>query len=311
MKEIPLLVILGATASGKTSTAIQVALELGGEIISADSMQIYRGLDVGTAKPTPRERAAVPHHLVDVVDPGESFSVAIFQRRAYRLIKEIHGRGRLPLLVGGTGLYIRAVTEGWAVGRHPPDPCYREKLREIGETRGSQHLHRCLSRLDPQASTRIDPADLKRIIRALEIFRSGVGDKAEEGPDPGAPPRDPLKTGLFWPREELYRRIEDRVDMMMEAGWLEEVRELSRQGLHQWVTSSQALGYGHLASYLRGEKDLERALREIKRDTRRFAKRQLTWFRREKDIIWVQGGEGAAADIVRVAAGKWPELTKG
>ncbi len=308
LSSIPLLIILGPTATGKTQVAVEVAAGLGGEIVSADSMQVYRELDIGTAKPTAEERRRVPHHLVDVVDPGEAFNVARFQQMALKAIRDIHRRGRLPLLVGGTGLYIRALAEGFVVGQAPPDWDYRRRLEKVAARRGTDHLHRCLSQVDPEAAREINQADLKRVIRALEVFRQTGTPKTQLEHRNPPTDLDLLKVGLDRPREELYRRIDIRVERMIESGWIEEVRRLLNRGLEDWVASSQALGYRHLAAYVRGHRGLEETIRLIKRDTRRFAKRQLTWFRRERGVIWVPAGPPAVPDIASLAAGKWPGL---
>lgn len=282
----PLLVITGPTATGKTAVGIEVARRVDGEIISADSMMVYRGMDIGTAKPTLAERKGVPHHLIDVVDPGEDFSVATFQTLAEALIREISGRGRLPILVGGTGLYIRAVLEGYRF-TGGVDRELRRRLAAEARRFGPAYLHERLRGVDPETAARLHPNDLKRIIRALEVFY-GTGTPVSRGASAGGGPGyDALVFGLFLERRELYRRIEERVDAMLAAGLVEEVRRLLEGGLRRDATAMQALGYKELAAYLAGEVSLEEAVCLLKRNTRRFAKRQLTWFRREERIRWL------------------------
>uniref|UniRef100_A0A7C2EB94 tRNA dimethylallyltransferase n=1 Tax=Ammonifex degensii TaxID=42838 RepID=A0A7C2EB94_9THEO len=282
----PLLAITGPTATGKTAVGIEVALRVEGEVVSADSMMVYRGMDIGTAKPTLAERKGVPHHLIDVVDPGEDFSVATFQTLARKLIREINARGRLPILVGGTGLYIKAVLDGYRFTGGVDRELRRRLAAEAGRF-GPAYLHERLRAVDPETAARLHPNDLKRIIRALEVFyRTGApisrAASAETGPE-----YDALVYGLFLERQELYRRIEERVDAMLEAGLVEEVRRLLKGGLKRDATAMQALGYKEIAAYLAGEVTLEEAVYLLKRNTRRFAKRQLTWFRRDGRIRWL------------------------
>lgn len=283
--KLPLLVITGPTATGKSAVAVEVALRVGGEIISADSMLVYRGMDIGTAKPTPAERKGVPHHLIDIVEPGEDFSVATFQAMARDLIAEINARGSLPILVGGTGLYIRAVLRGFRFAGGV-DKELRRRLAGEARLFGPVHLHEKLRAVDPEAAARIHPHNVKRVIRALEVFyQTGKPISAAAGQE--NPPYDALVFGLYLDRQELYRRIEARVDAMLKAGLVEEVRHLLARGLPRETTAMQALGYKEIAAYLAGEVTLEEAVRLLKRNTRRFAKRQFTWFRREEGICWL------------------------
>ncbi|ACX53002.1 tRNA delta(2)-isopentenylpyrophosphate transferase [Ammonifex degensii KC4] len=303
MKKLwPLVVITGPTATGKTAVGIEVALRLGGEIISADSMMVYKGMDIGTAKPSLEERKGVPHHLIDVVEPHEHFSVGAFQALARKLIEEIHSRGKLPLLVGGTALYIRAVIDGY-IFTVKADKELRQRLLEEAQEKGTTHLHAQLQAIDPQAAAKIHPRDRKRLVRALEIYYQ-TGKPPSEVMKKEPPPYDVLMFGLNLAREELYRRIEQRVDAMLAAGLVEEVRRLLEQGVPPQATSMQGLGYKEIAAYLRGEISLERAVYLIKRNTRRFAKRQLTWFRHDPRIRWLdvaqyKGIEDLAEEIVR------------
>ena len=281
-----LVVILGPTASGKTATAIRLAEAIGGEIVSADSMQVYRGLDIGTAKPTEEERARVPFHLLDVVDVDEDFTVVDFQQLAAHCVVDIQSRGRLPILCGGTGFYIRAFLEGFAIAGLPSDPALRERLDEEARNQGSEALHARLARVDPDAAARIGRNDRFRIVRALEVCQ------AAGRPFTSLQARSPLgltsvKIGLTWSRPALYRRINERATSMLEAGWLQETRDLLAKGYAERAVAKRALGYRWLISHLNGEMTLDEALEMIRRDTRRYAKRQMTWFRKEPDVNWI------------------------
>ncbi len=310
---IPLVVIVGPTAVGKTEVAIRVALRVGGEVVSADSAQVYRGMDVGTAKPTLEERRGVPHHLIDVVNPDYVFNVAEFQRLADEAIRQIHARGNLPMLVGGTGLYVKAVVDRYWFEPMPADQQLRHTLRQLARRRGAAWLHQQLAEIDPPAAARIHPNDLRRVVRALEVYhRTGHPPSywhRQRRPGPGY---DVLMVGLNRPREELYARINHRVDRMMERGFLDEVRRLLDAGYDPRCYALQSLGYREMIAHLRGEIPLEEAVRLFKRNVRRLAKRQLTWFRRDRRIRWIQMGhhmgvEGVVEEIVKMMAGKWPE----
>ncbi|MBI5189727.1 MAG: tRNA (adenosine(37)-N6)-dimethylallyltransferase MiaA [Nitrospirae bacterium] len=287
----PLLIIIGPTAVGKTGLSLSLAEELGAEIISADSMQVYRGMDIGTAKPTAEERARVPHHLLDVADPRGEFSAGEFLRLAEAAIDDIRGRGRIPLVVGGTGLYIRALTDGLFEGP-AADQRLRDELTEKERTGGAGTLYRLLAEADPDAAVRIHPADLRRIIRALEVFYNGgttiSGMHAEHrAAREDFPQRQVRIAGLTRDRAGLYSRIDARVDAMMESGFLDEVAGLREMGCTRGSASMLALGYKQLMSHLDGEVPLDEAVRLIKRDTRRFAKRQYTWFNADSRVRWV------------------------
>lgn len=286
---IPLLVIIGPTAIGKTSLSIELALRFNGEIISGDSMQVYRYMDIGTAKIKSEEMKGVPHHLLDIKDPGESFSAADFQALAREKIKEVSQRGKLPILVGGTGLYINSVIDPYEFTPQKGVDEYRKEMFRLAEDKGNESLHRMLAEVDPEAAHRIHINDLKRITRALEYYRitgkpiSG-NTRAKENE---SSIYDLLIIGLIMNRTQLYKRINERVELMMKQGFLQEVKSLINQGFTPDLPSMQGLGYKQLCSYLQGEYDLSMAVELIKRDTRRFAKRQLTWFRRDQRIIWV------------------------
>ncbi len=286
---IPLLVIAGPTATGKTEAAIQVAQAVGGEIVSADSMQIYRGMDIGTAKPTPQEQAQAVFHLIDIVDPDEEYNVACFQRDAQEAISDIHQRGRLPILCGGTGLYVQTVLEHFDFPPGPADKRVREGLeREAGEV-GVAAMHEHLAEADPVAAARIEPNDLKRIVRALEVYElSGRPMSAQQRVDDSPAGRyNRLSFVLCCPRQLLYQRIDQRVDEMMAQGWRAEVQGLRAAGYRSGTQAMQAIGYRHLLRYLEDGGELVVVVEEIKRDIRRLAKRQMTWFRHRGDFDWL------------------------
>jgi tRNA dimethylallyltransferase len=289
------IAIAGPTATGKSACGALLARKLGGEVISADSAQIYRGMDIGTAKVSRQEMLGVPHHLIDIRDPSESYSAAQFVRDALEIIDDLHRRGKVPILVGGTGFYVHAVLYPLDFGGRDADPLLRERLEE----KSGEALYGQLMREDPSAADRLHPNDRKRVIRALEIALSG-GRKG--GGFRQMRPRfdDAALFGLTMSRESLYRRIEWRVDQMMAAGFLDEVRNLLAQdGVTRQSLSMQSLGYKQLAAHLAGEFTLEEAVEEIKKQTRRFAKRQLTWFRREEGIRWLDvETHGNAEEIV-------------
>ncbi len=287
----PLLVIVGPTAVGKTEISLALAEELGAEIVSADSMQVYRGMDIGTAKPTPAERVRVVHHMIDVADPKDEFSVGEYLRMADIAIGDIRARGGTPLVVGGTGLYVRALADGIFAGPSA-DRALREELIERERDGGPGTLHAELMDADPEAAARIHPSDIRRIVRALEVYRTkGVPiseyQKAHRASGPGRPVRI---AGLMRSRPELYARIDARVDAMMDAGLLHEVESLRDAGCNRDMVSMQALGYKQLMAHLDGEYPLDETVRLIRRDTRRYAKRQFTWFNADERVRWVDMG---------------------
>lgn len=294
-RPIPLLVIAGPTAAGKTEIALQVAECVGGEIVSADSMQIYQRMDIGTAKPTAEERARAPIHLIDFVPPDGEYTVSDFCRDAARIIAEIDARGRLPILCGGTGLYIRALTEGFDFPIGPPDKSIRARLWAEAQERGPQALHARLARLDPAAAARIEPGDARRTIRALEVHELtgrpiSAAQRRRAVDALTAPEYTCAKYVLTAPRELLFARIERRVDAMMAAGWPDEVRALLASGVNTRSQSMQAIGYRHLLQHRSGERGLEETVELIKRDTRRYAKRQMTWLRAGRGYRWLAIG---------------------
>ena len=286
----PLVALVGPTAVGKTALALRLADELALEVVSADSRQVYRYMDIGTAKPAAREQSRVRHHLVDVVDPDESFTLARYQQMAYAAINDIHSRGRLPLLVGGTGLYVKAVLEGLSIPHVEPDARLREELLSEAATRGYQVLHDRLREVDPLAAGRIDARNVRRVVRALEVcYRLGQPMSSVQQAVP--PPYGILRLGLTMPRELLYRRIDERVERMIAAGLVDEVRALVARGYAYSLPAMSGLGYRQMGMYLRGEVSLDEAVALIKRHTRRFVRQQATWFRTDDPAIhWFEVG---------------------
>jgi tRNA dimethylallyltransferase len=284
----PLVVIVGPTAVGKTRLALRLAGELGAEIVSADSRQVYRGMDIGTDKPAAEERQRVPHHLVDIVDPDEKLTLARYQDMAYAAIEDVLARGRVPLLVGGTGLYIKAVVEGWSIPRVKPNEALRAELYREAEVKGEEALHARLRQVDPVAAEKIDPRNVRRVIRALEVYLE-TGKPISELQRRRPPPYRILQIGLTMDRAALYQRIDQRVDRMIERGLVEEVRGLVEQGYGRELPAMSGLGYRQIGCYLRDEISLEEAICLIKRDTRRFVRQQYNWFRLDDERIhWFQ-----------------------
>ena len=285
-----ILVVSGPTASGKTALAVELALAHNGEVVSADSMQIYRRMDIGTAKPTRAEMRGVPHHMLDVADPEEDFSVARYVELAARCVNDILARGKLPIVAGGTGLYIDSLLSGRTFARFDPDSPLRRELEEELARRGGAALLEELARVDPDTAARLHPNDGKRIVRALEVYRStGTTLTEHNAMTRSLPPRyDALTLTLaFQRREDMWDRIDRRVDRMMADGLAEEVRALLDSGVPDRCTAMQAIGYKEMAAALRGDGDTARAAEEIKLRSRQYAKRQLTWFRRNPDARWL------------------------
>lgn len=285
----PLIVLTGPTAVGKTSLSIALAKAVNGEIISADSMQVYKKMDIGSAKIRPEEMNGVKHYLVDVLDPKEEFHIVKFQQMAKEAMEEIYAKGKIPILVGGTGFYIQAVTKDIDFTEAEQKNEYRKELEVLAKEKGGEYLHEMLKEVDPKSAEAIHSHNVKRVIRALEFYHQNqtpISAHNEEQKKNESPYRLAYFV-LNMPRELLYKRIDLRVDQMLEEGLLEEVKDLQKEGCCRGMVSMQGLGYKEILDYLEGKYSLEEAVRILKRDTRHFAKRQLTWFRREQEVTWV------------------------
>ena len=285
----PLIVLTGPTAVGKTSLSISLAKAVNGEIISADSMQVYKKMDIGSAKIRSEEMQGIPHYLVDVLEPEEEFHIVKFQQMAKKAMEDIYSRGKIPILVGGTGFYIQAVTKDIDFTEAQQENDYRKELEALAEEKGGEHLHEMLRKVDPVSADAIHAHNVKRVIRALEFYNQN-GSPISAHNEEQKQHESPYNLAYFvlnMPRELLYERIDLRVDQMMKEGLLEEVSRLKEEGCHRGMVSMQGLGYKEILAYLDGEYPLEEAVRVLKRDTRHFAKRQLTWFRREQEVTWV------------------------
>lgn len=285
----PLIVLTGPTAVGKTSLSISLAKTVNGEIISADSMQVYKKMDIGSAKIRSEEMQGIPHYLVDVLEPEEEFHIVKFQQMAKKAMEDIYSRGKIPILVGGTGFYIQAVTKDIDFTEAQQENDYRKELEALAEEKGGEHLHEMLRKVDPVSADAIHAHNVKRVIRALEFYHQN-GSPISAHNEEQKQHESPYNLAYFvlnMPRELLYERIDLRVDQMMKEGLLEEVSRLKEEGCHRGMVSMQGLGYKEILAYLDGEYPLEEAVRVLKRDTRHFAKRQLTWFRRGQELTWV------------------------
>ncbi|MDO8589214.1 MAG: tRNA (adenosine(37)-N6)-dimethylallyltransferase MiaA [Armatimonadota bacterium] len=304
--KIRLVAIVGPTAAGKTAAAIELARHIDAEIISADSMAIYRGMNIGTAKPTQEEQRTTRFHLIDIADPDRFYTVADFQKDAVRTIDGLLGAGRQPLLVGGTGLYIRAVIDGLDIPPARPDPEFRERMGKLAAVEGKARVHEMLAEVDPVSAARLHPNDLKRVVRALEVY--------EQTGKPMSAPReagmarypDAVQFGITIERKDLYRRIEQRVDDQMRQGLVQEVADLLDRGYGPDLSATQGLGYKEIAAYIKGECSLEDAVSLLKQSTRRFAKRQLTWFRADERVQWIDASRLTPAEVAdRMLEGLW------
>ena len=289
----PLIVLTGPTAAGKTHLSIALAKAVNGEIISADSMQVYKYMDIGSAKIRPEEMQGVKHYLVDELLPEEEFHIVKFQQMAKAAMEEIYAKGKVPILVGGTGFYIQAITKDIDFTQAEQENGYRRELEQLAAEKGNDYLHTMLQEVDPVSAKEIHANNVKRVIRALEFYhqnQSPISAHNQEQKEHETP-YNLAYFVLNVPRELLYKRIDDRIDEMMEEGLLEEVEQLKKRGCHRGMVSMQGLGYKEILDYLDGSCSLEEAVYVIKRETRHFAKRQLTWFRREKDVIWLDKSE--------------------
>jgi len=287
------IVIAGPTASGKTDLAINLALETDGEVVSADSMQIYRYMDIGTAKPSKEEMKGIPHHMIDILDPDESYSVALYKRDAEKCIRDILSRGKLRIIAGGTGLYINSLIYNIKFSETVTDEEFRKKMQRIAETEGPMVLHEMLRKVDPESAEKIHYNNVKRVIRALEVYEYTKKPISQHQKESRIEPPEfrYLVFILSMDREKLYDRINRRVDKMIENGLVDEVRRLLEKGYKPGSTALQGLGYKEIIRYLNSEIPFEEAVRILKRDTRHYAKRQITWFRAIKDAIWLEGGD--------------------
>jgi len=293
----PLIVILGPTAVGKTELSIQLAERINGEIISADSRLFYRGMDIGTAKPSKAERNLVPHHLIDIADPDEIWSLGRYKRVAVEIINNIHKNNKIPLLVGGTGQYIRAITEGWVIPKIKADEQLRGVLKRWAGQIGVDGLYNRLQVLDPQAAIKIEPNNIRRTIRAFEVIFH-TGKRFSEVSEREPVPYNIIQVGLTRPREELYQRIDERIDAMMQSGFVDEVQGLIESGYTSNLPSMSAIGYKQIMSYLEGEITLEEAVMLFKRMTRQFVRKQANWFRKDDpNIFWYEMQTGIIQEI--------------
>ena len=289
----PLVVLTGPTAVGKTKASIGLAKAIGGEIISADSMQVYKHMDIGSAKIRPQEMEGVPHYLVDELEPWEEFHVVRFQQMAKKALEEIYSHGSIPIIVGGTGFYIQALLYDIDFAENDGDTAYREELEEYARIHGGSELHKCLKMVDPKAAEDIHANNIKRVIRALEYYHQ-TGHRISEHNERERQKESPYDFVYFVLNDErgnLYERIDHRVDLMLQEGLIEEVKALRAIGCTKEMVSMQGLGYKEILSYLDGTCSLEEAIYTLKRATRHFAKRQITWFKREKQVTWIQKNE--------------------
>jgi tRNA dimethylallyltransferase len=293
----PLILLVGPTAVGKTELAIRLAMRVNGEIVSADSRLFYRGMDIGTAKPTREEQARVPHHLIDIANPDEILSLAIFQQKAREAITDIHTRNKIPFLVGGTGQYIRAVTEGWSPPEVEPDERLRYELEKIKEEKGEGWLYEKLESLDAEAASKIDRRNMRRTIRALEVILT-TGRKFSQQRGQTGSPYHLITIGLTRPRPELYERVDQRIDMMFANGFLDEVKSLLAKGYSPSLSSMSAIGYRQCIRVIQGGLNEEQAKAEIRRATRIFVRRQANWFKAsDPNIKWFRAEEGIVQEI--------------
>lgn len=288
MKQKPMIVLTGPTAVGKTKLSIALAKAVGGEIISADSMQVYKYMDIGSAKITSAEMQGVPHHLIDVLEPRDEFNVVVFKQKCEECLRGIYEQGHIPILTGGTGFYIQAVLRDIDFTENEESP-YRRELEALAEEKGAEYIHAMLREVDPPSAEAIHQNNIKRCIRALEFYKL-TGTRISDHNEKEKQKESPYNSCYFVlndEREKLYAKIEQRIDEMLAEGLLDEVQRLKDMGCHRGMVSMQGLGYKEILAYLDGDCSLDEAVYLLKRDTRHFAKRQLTWFRREQDVIWV------------------------
>lgn len=296
----PLIIITGPTAVGKTELSIQLAKQINGEIISADSMQVYRHMDIGTAKIKKEDMQGINHYLIDILEPDEEFNVVLFQTLAKKAMEEIYQKGKIPIIVGGTGFYIQSVLYDIDFTENEKDDSYRKELESIAKEKGSCYLHKELSLVDPASAEKIHANNIKRVIRALEFYHQ-TGKKISEHNEKEKQKESPYNFAYFVltnERKILYERIDKRVDNMVKHGLIQEVTSLYEKGYNKNLLSMQGLGYKEVLDYLDGACTLDEAVYILKRDTRHFAKRQITWFKREKEVIWVDKREKSEEEIL-------------
>ena len=304
----PVVILLGPTAVGKTELSIELARAIGAEIISVDSRSLYRGMDIGTAKPTAAQMRQVRHHLVDVAEPSERWSLSRYLEAVRKAIEEIHAQGKVALLVGGTGQYLAAIIEGWEPPPKAEDTAYRRSLRELAEVEGHDVLHEMLEKIDPVAAGRIDARNIRRVIRALEIHKvTGIAPSEQRKRIP--PDYSFLILGLRRERAQLYERIDERIQAMLKSGWVEEIAWLLEKGVGLDSASFSAIGYRQIAKYLQGEYELQDAVEETQRLSRQFVRRQDNWFRRfEPDVHWFDAHDDPQEQILNLVS-RWLEGT--
>ncbi|MBO5060900.1 MAG: tRNA (adenosine(37)-N6)-dimethylallyltransferase MiaA [Clostridia bacterium] len=301
MKKIPLIVIAGPTASGKTSLSIQLAKRLDGEIVSADSMQIYKYMNIGTAKPTDEEKEGIPHHMMDFLEPSVNFSVADYCEMAHGVIADIHARKKMPIIVGGTGLYIDSLVNNVDFGETDTSHEIRAELEEVAKRCGNEAVHQMLAEIDPETAAKYHPNNVRRIIRAIEFYRVTGQTISEHAEEEKQSRYDAVWFCIDWDREVLYDRINRRVDIMAADGLIDEARMLL-SGYSKDCTAMQSIGYKELCDYFDGKQSLDEALEQIKMNSRRYAKRQITWFKRNKEIHWLKYSDNivdTAMDIIQ------------
>lgn len=287
MTKIPLIVIAGPTASGKTALSVNIAKAVGGEIVSADSMQIYKYMNIGTAKPTEIEKQGITHHMMDFLEPSESFSVADYCQMAKGVIEDIYKRGKIPVLVGGTGLYIDSLVNGVDFGEESGNEKIREELEHMAQTEGKEAVHKLLAEIDPETAEKYHPNNLRRIIRAIEVYKTQGVTVSQKAKAEKISPYNAVYFCIDWDRSTLYDRIDRRVDVMVKDGLEDEVKSLLERDIPPESTAMQSIGYKEFCGYLKGNISLDDAVSMVKQNTRHYAKRQLTWFRRNKNINWL------------------------
>ena len=305
-EKIPLLVLFGPTASGKTKLAVEMCKEFGGEVVTADSMQVYKKMNIGTAKPDEEEQQGIKHHMIDVVEPDVNYSLAEYVEDAKKVIEDVYQRGKIPVLAGGTGLYIDTLIGGIKLGESEADHEYRKELRLLAEEKGNEYVHNMLKEIDLKSAEEIHPNNIKRVIRALELYKVSKITKSEHDKNsrPEEEPYNTVKFCISMDREKLYNRVNKRVDIMFENGLVDEVEELIKSGIDANCTSMQGIGYKETADYIFGKLTLEETKDLIKQSTRRYAKRQITWFKREKNTHFIEPDVEKVKEIIKNCSAK-------